>query len=96
MKDVTLRLTTFPSFAVFGKNREPSPPKPAADAKKDTKGGAKGGAKGGGKADKGKAGDKGKDAGSRPDSVTFDITKAHWSMRIVSDNSLAEDFQVRP
>lgn len=85
----------FCSFAVFGKNREPSPPKQAADAKKDLKSAAKGGGKGGGKAEKGKAGDKSKEAGSRPDSVTFDVAKAHWTMRIFSDNSQAEEFQVR-
>lgn len=66
------------------KEREQSPTGQASKEQKTPQGTAKGGkAKGKekDKADKSKPGA----SNSRPPSVTFDITKPHWTLRIVSD-----------
>ena len=69
-------------LSVANKERPVSPPKqekaPASSAS-TAKGKAKGGKEKGGK-------DKDKDTkGSRPPSQSFDITKPHWTLRVVSD-----------
>ncbi|XP_078322757.1 androglobin-like isoform X2 [Crassostrea virginica] len=72
------------------KERPPSPPKQektAASTSSKDKG--KGGAKG---KDKGKDKDQ---KGSRPSSQQFDHSKPHWSLRIASDASAADDIEVK-
>ena len=65
---------------------------PAKDPKAADKGKAKDKGKGKGAKDKDK--DKSKD-GSRPPSQQFDGTKSNWTLRIVSDGSLAVRFSSR-
>ncbi|XP_062575227.1 androglobin-like [Saccostrea cucullata] len=75
---------------VANKERPPSPPKQektAASTSSKDKG--KGGAKG---KDKGKDKDQ---KGSRPSSQQFDHSKPHWSLRIASDASAADDIEVK-
>lgn len=71
------------------KEREQSPSGgggPAAKEQKTPQGTAKGGKAKGGK-DKAEKADKTKAGGatSRPASVTFDVGKPHWTLRVVSD-----------
>ncbi|KAK3803170.1 hypothetical protein RRG08_067346 [Elysia crispata] len=74
---------------VSNKERPPSPPK----VEKTPAGGSKTKAKGG--KDKGGK-DKGQDGkGSRPSSQQFDITKPHWTLRVVSDAVTAEEIEVK-
>ncbi|GFS08055.1 androglobin-like [Elysia marginata] len=74
---------------VSNKERPPSPPK----VEKTPAGGSKAKAKGG--KDKG-AKDKGQDGkGSRPSSQQFDITKPHFTLRVVSDAVTAEEIEVK-
>lgn len=75
---------------VVNKERPPSPPKQEKTAAST------------GSKDKGKGGAKGKDKGkdkdqkgSRPSSQQFDHSKPHWSLRIASDASSADDIEVK-
>ncbi|XP_061176714.1 androglobin-like isoform X2 [Saccostrea echinata] len=75
---------------VANKERPPSPPKQEKTAAST------------GSKDKGKGGAKGKDKGkdkdqkgSRPSSQQFDHSKPHWSLRIASDASAADDIEVK-
>lgn len=75
---------------VVNKERPPSPPKQEKTAAST------------GSKDKGKGGAKGKDKGkdkdqkgSRPSSQQFDHSKPHWSFRIASDASSADDIEVK-
>lgn len=75
------------------KDRDHSPSGQAAKEQKTPQGTAKGG-KGKGK-DKAEKGDKGKGGGggqSRPQSVSFDIGKPHWTLRVVSDAPAAVSY----
>lgn len=67
------------------KEREQSPSGQTAKEQKTPQGTAKGG-KGKGK-DKADKGDKAKPSGatSRPASVSFDVGKPHWTLRVVND-----------
>ena len=74
------------------KEREQSPSGQASKEQKTPQGTAKGGkSKGKEKADKG---DKSKAAGnaSRPASVSFDVGKPHWTLRVASDAPAAVSF----
>ncbi|OWF38911.1 Androglobin [Mizuhopecten yessoensis] len=78
---------------VANKDRPPSPPKQEkapATSSSSQKGGK------GGKTDKKGGKDKDKDQkGSRPPSQAFDMTKPHWTLRVVSDASSFEDIEVK-
>lgn len=83
---ILLSLLSLYLFSVSkGKERDQSPSGAAAKEQKTPQGTAKGGkAKGKDKTDKA---DKSKAAGatSRPPSVSFDVGKPHWTLRVVSD-----------
>ncbi|CAH1799230.1 unnamed protein product [Owenia fusiformis] len=69
-----------PQPEVTNKERPPSPPK--SDKTTSSKG-------------KEKPGKKSKKDTSRPPSVVFDIGKPHWTIRVISDASQAEEIDVR-
>ncbi|XP_033740802.1 androglobin-like isoform X8 [Pecten maximus] len=82
-----------PNEDIANKDRPPSPPKQekAPAASSSTQKGGKGG-----KTDKKGGKDKDKDQkGSRPPSQAFDMTKPHWTLRVVSDASSFEDIEVK-